>query len=372
MDAKLTRQRTIIVRLLLGAGILCVVALWAFEAHMGLVSAYDRYAYPLLLAGFVASFLMLGYQHSRRYVAEWTAYNSFVIYCAGGVASFAELEPATRLYTIANTLQWMPLMYVTAFLLFPKRQALFAAGTAFVLALSALSWLLYAGGSEGWTYIHGSLIINAYAVHLLTLLALSLFIVTQEAFERMRRQAQVLESAAFSDPLTGILNRRGLERMLTRHAEAPGAPMALILLDMDHFKSVNDRRGHLHGDRVLQAIVHGLRQMLRTEDVFGRWGGDEFLILADGASIEEATRLAERLRQAVADMPRSESYGVTLSAGVAVWDGRGGLEGAIRRVDAALYSAKHMGRDQIAIAQGDIAHAHRSGGDATIVPQGGA
>lgn len=367
MDAKLTRQRTLIVRLLLGAGILCVVGLWAFEARMGLVSSYDRFAYPLLLAGFVASFLMLGSRKSRQYIGEWTAYNSFVIYCAGGIASFADLEPATRLYTIANTLQWMPLMYVSAFLLFPKRQAIFAAGTAFLLALGALSWLLYSGGSEGWTYIHGSLILNAYVVHLLTLLALSLFIVTQEAFDRMRRQTEVLESAAFSDPLTGVFNRRGLERMLTRHADAPGIPMALILLDMDHFKSVNDRRGHLHGDRVLQAIVHRLRQTLRDEDVFGRWGGDEFLILADGATIEEATRLAERLRQTVADMPRAESYGVTLSAGVSLWDGQGGLEEAIRRVDAALYSAKHRGRDQVAIAHSDVT-SHSTGPEITVIP----
>lgn len=354
MDAKLARHRTLIVRLLLGAGILCVVALWVFESQMGLVSAYDVYAYPLLLSGFLASLILLGIQNGRQNLAEWTAYLAFVIYCAGGVASFSSLEPSTRLYTIANTLQWMPLMYVTAFLLFPKKQAMLAAGTAFLLALGALSWLLYASGSEGWTYIHGSLIINAYVVHLLTLLALSLFIVTQEAFERMRRQTAVLESAAFTDPLTGVSNRRGLERMLTRHAEAPGVPMALILLDMDHFKSVNDRRGHLHGDRVLQAIVHRLRQALRNEDLVGRWGGDEFLILADGATIEEATRLAERLRQAVSDMPRSESYGVTLSAGVSLWDGRGGLEEAIRRVDAALYSAKHQGRDQVAIAEGDM------------------
>ncbi|OYW56185.1 MAG: hypothetical protein B7Y84_00935 [Azorhizobium sp. 32-67-21] len=370
MDAKLSRQRTLIVRLMLAAGCVCIVGLWMFEAQTGLLSAYDKYAYPLLLSGFVASLLMIGAGARYRAVAEWTAYLSFVIYCAAGVCSFRTLDPDTRLYTIANTLQWMPLMYVTAFLLFPKRQAILAAAGAFALAVLALSWLVISEGPGAWTYIHGSLILNAYAMHLLTLLALSLFIVTQEALDRVRRQAETLESAAFTDPLTGVANRRGLERMMTRHAEAPGMHMALILLDMDHFKQVNDRRGHLHGDRVLQAIVHRLRQGLREDDVIGRWGGDEFLVLAQDTSSDEAQRLAERLRKIAADMPRSEASGVTLSAGVSLWDGHGGLNEALRRVDAALYVAKHQGRDQIALADGMVRLPAPA--EMTIAPQSGA
>ncbi|MBA4788707.1 MAG: GGDEF domain-containing protein [Rhizobiales bacterium] len=350
MDTKFIRQRTLIVRLLLGCGVLCTIALWLFEARSGLLSNYDRYGYPLLLTGFGVSFALLVAVPRLRTTAEVVGYATFVLYCAGAVLAFPSLPPDTRLYTIANTLQWMPLIYVTAFLLFKQRRAILAAGGAFAISLAALGWTLVTGAAGTWTAIHASLILNAYVVHLLALLALSLFVVTQSAFERMRKRTLVLESAAFSDALTGVANRRGLERILMRHAEQPGSPMALILLDMDHFKRVNDRRGHVFGDRVLQTIVDALRGALRADDLLGRWGGDEFLVIADGTSIEDARALAERLRQAAAALPANVSGGVTLSAGVSLWDGEGGLEEALRRVDIALYAAKNQGRDRVALA----------------------
>lgn len=351
MDTKFVRQRSLIVRLLLGCGVLCTVALWVFEAQSGLLSNYDRYGYPLLLAGFGVSFALLVMVPRLRMTAEIIGYATFVLYCTGAVVTFPSLPQETRLYTIANTLQWMPLIYVTAFLLFSQRRAILTAGGAFVLSLAALGWTLLTGPAGIWTTIYASLIVNAYVVHLVTLLALSLFVATQSAFERMRKRTLVLESAAFSDALTGVANRRGLERILMRHAEQPGLPMALILLDMDHFKRVNDRRGHVFGDRVLQTIVDALSGALRADDVLGRWGGDEFLVLADGTSLEDARALAERLRQAAAGLPPTVSGGVTLSAGVSLWDGEGGLEEALRRVDMALYAAKNQGRDRVALAE---------------------
>ncbi|WP_164738482.1 GGDEF domain-containing protein [Aquabacter cavernae] len=343
-----------IIRLLLGCGILCTSALWLFEGRFGLLSEYDRYGYPLLLTGFGLSFGLLLAVPRLRAVAEIIGYSTFVLYCACAVLAFPTLPTNTRLYTIANTLQWMPLIYVTAFLLFKQRKAMLAAGGAFGLSLAALAWTVATGTAGTWSAIHASLILNAYAVHLLTLLALSLFVVTQSAFERMRKRTLVLESAAFSDALTGVANRRGLERILMRHAEQPGMPMALILLDMDHFKRVNDRRGHVFGDRVLQTVVDALGGALRADDLLGRWGGDEFLVLADGTSVEDARALAERLRSAAAALPASASGGVTLSAGVSLWDGEGGLEEALRRVDIALYAAKNQGRDRVAMAETTI------------------
>ncbi len=350
MDKTFLRHRAFVIRLLLGCGTLCAVALWVFEAHTGLLSDFDRYGYPALLTGFGVSFAMLLAPARFWKAAELLGYATFVIYCACGVLAFPALPPATRIYTVSNTLQWMPLIYVTAFLLFAKRKAIVAAASAFLLNLAALIWTGLTAAEGLWDKIYASLIVNAYVVHLLTLLALSLFAATLDAFERVRKRAEVLEGVAFSDSLTGVANRRGLERILKRHAETPGAPMALILLDMDHFKGVNDRRGHVFGDRVLQTIVEALSGALRADDVLGRWGGDEFLVLADGASMDDTRALAERLRQVVAALPASVSGGVTLSAGVSLWNGEGGLEEALRRVDIALYAAKEQGRDRVAYA----------------------
>ncbi|MEW6257203.1 MAG: GGDEF domain-containing protein [Pseudomonadota bacterium] len=350
MDRKFIKQRAFVIRLLLGCGALCAMALWVFEARTGLISDFDRYGYPALLTGFGLSFVMLLAAPRLWKAAELLGYATFVIYCACGVMAFPALPAETRIYTIANTLQWMPLIYITAFLLFEKRKAVVAAGAAFALNLVALVWTSLTAAEGLWDKIYTSLIVNAYVVHLLTLLALSLFAATLDAFERVRKRAEVLESVAFSDSLTGVANRRALERILKRHAEQPGAPMALILLDMDHFKGVNDRRGHVFGDRVLQTIVEALSGALRADDVLGRWGGDEFLVLADGASMEDTRALAERLRGVAAALPASASGGVTLSAGVSLWNGEGGLEEALRRVDIALYAAKEQGRDRVAYA----------------------
>ncbi|TCT03159.1 sensor domain-containing diguanylate cyclase [Aquabacter spiritensis] len=349
MNRRLSAQRRLVARLLMASGIVCSGGLWAFEFRTGLISTYDRDAYPILIGVFVLSLGIHCALPARRRVAEWLAFLAYALYCILGILSFGTLDPAARLYTIANTLQWLPLVYVTAFVFFRKWEAIAAAATVYALALLALAWMVATGGTQTWDMIYGSLIVNSYLVNLLMLAMLSLFILTNQAFEDMREQAMVLESVAFSDALTGVANRRGLERILERYAAQPAHDMALILLDLDNFKGVNDRYGHVHGDQVLQAIVGALRQTLRGADQLGRWGGDEFLVLAENTGLGEAQMLAERLRRAVGRLAAAE--GVTLSAGVTTWDGSGGLEEALRRVDGALYSAKGDGRDRTALAQ---------------------
>lgn len=353
MEKKLAAHRRLIVRLLIGVGLVGTISLWTFEVQTGLISDYDRYGYPFLLTVFCVSTALLFVRPRWQRAAEWIAYLGFAIYCIVAVLFFGTLDPATRIYTIANTLQWMPLMYVTAYIFFRRWEAIAAASIVFALSIAALVWVLATGETATWDKVYASLIVNSYVVHLITLIALSLFVLTNQAFERMRDEAQVLESAAFSDPLTGVANRRGLERIFMGHAERPTHPMALILLDMDNFKRVNDMHGHLFGDRVLQAVVESVSQGLRGSDVLGRWGGDEFLVLASNTSLEDARQLADRLRQAVGHLPASASGGVTLSAGITTWDGRGGLEEALRRVDRALYVAKGQGRDRTALEQAE-------------------
>lgn len=350
MERELAAYRRRLVWLLIILGSAATIGLWTFELHAGLISDYDRRGYPFLLAMFGTSLAILALRPRWQRTAEWTAYLGFALYCIMAVLHFDTLDPATRIYTIANTLQWMPLLYITAFIFFRRWEAIAAAAVIFALTIAALVYML-ASGTDAWDKIYGSLIVNAYAVHFLTLIALSLFVLTNHAFERMNVRAHVLEDAAFSDMLTGVANRRGLERVLLRQAEAPAGSMALILLDMDNFKDVNDGHGHVFGDRVLQAVVQSLNDALRGSDVIGRWGGDEFLVLARDTSAEEARILADRLRRAVGNLAPEAGGGVTLSAGVTTWDGSGGLEEALRRVDRALYAAKHAGRDRTSLEQ---------------------
>jgi diguanylate cyclase (GGDEF)-like protein len=155
-----------------------------------------------------------------------------------------------------------------------------------------------------------------------------------------------------ADPLTGCLNRRGFEeRMEAELARAArsGLPVGLILLDLDHFKAVNDEHGHAAGDGVLAAVTHILREHLRAEDQLGRLGGEEFLALLPDAGEAAAASAAEKLRAEVAAARvahEGRDLAVTVSAGWATWAGEA-AEDLLRRADEALYEAKRSGRGRV-------------------------
>jgi len=168
----------------------------------------------------------------------------------------------------------------------------------------------------------------------------------QERIGRLNRDAQ-------TDPLTGLGNRRSLEFSLSLLA-AEGRAFSAIVLDIDHFKRVNDNHGHEVGDQVLRRLAELMRRCCREGDLLCRTGGEEFLMLLPGASLEVAAVVAERLRVTVQDTPVEPVGAVTVSLGVARWDGETGSEPGeiLNEADRALYRAKQAGRNRVAIARG--------------------
>jgi len=171
------------------------------------------------------------------------------------------------------------------------------------------------------------------------------------------RVLQHLTTQALTDALTGAVNRRGLmQRLEEIHLRArQGEPgYVVLMIDVDHFKAVNDEHGHSEGDNVLQRVAQSLRDGLRAGDVVARWGGEEFCVLLPRIRLAEAQALAERalLQVAASGKPR-----VTISIGMAEADlASEGAEAVIRRADAALYRAKKAGRNRV-VAAGDVAPA---------------
>lgn len=162
--------------------------------------------------------------------------------------------------------------------------------------------------------------------------------------------------AALVDPLTAVLNRRGFEaeaeRMLLRAAR-DGSSTALLLLDLDHFKSVNDSWGHAVGDLALRAVAKTMTAELRGGDVIGRLGGEEFVIALAGNRTNQAAVLAERVRRSVAALPirgGEASVDLTVSIGVAAHRGATSLDKLMAHADAALYRAKAAGRNRVELA----------------------
>ena len=164
------------------------------------------------------------------------------------------------------------------------------------------------------------------------------------------RTAEALRQTAMLDPLTGTLNRRGLFARLDPELErlTRDAQLAVIALDLDHFKRVNDRHGHEIGDLVLQKLSDTVRDCVREGDVFARVGGEEFLVVVTGPDAAGAPVLAERIRKAVAEMrldPPAPTVRVTVSAGVCLSARPMPLSMLMRGADEALYAAKRGGRD---------------------------
>jgi two-component system, cell cycle response regulator len=161
--------------------------------------------------------------------------------------------------------------------------------------------------------------------------------------EEIVAQAERLEALLFEDALTGLANRRFILTQLAGQvsgARRHDRPLSVAIIDVDHFKAVNDTRGHAEGDRVLLGVALALRAHLRAEDQLGRLGGEEFLALLPDTDAEAVEVAAEKLRASVWEV------GVTVSIGWAAWEGEMPEE-LLRRADEALYAAKAAGRDRV-------------------------
>jgi len=166
-------------------------------------------------------------------------------------------------------------------------------------------------------------------------------------------RSQTLEQAALTDGLTGMQNRRYFDDALREYLQEfrrIDRPVGLMILDLDHFKQVNDTHGHDVGDEVLRAVATCLRGMTRYHDVVARLGGEEFAVVTPNMDAELLARFAERIRKAIANMSilsGNVRLKVTTSVGLAVWDHKESAEDFYRRADRQLYEAKKQGRNRV-------------------------
>jgi diguanylate cyclase (GGDEF)-like protein len=172
----------------------------------------------------------------------------------------------------------------------------------------------------------------------------------------LNARSESLESLARSDAATGLLNRSGLkiglEELLLRHG-LKLFPMAVMFVDIDHFKRINDSLGHTAGDAVIAQVATHLRNHVTHNDLVARWGGEEFLLLCPRTCAEEAQRIAERLRTGVAQHGWPGAIPVTCSFGISVLAAGEDWLKAIERADGAMYRAKQAGRNRVVVAQAE-------------------
>lgn len=212
-------------------------------------------------------------------------------------------------------------------------------------AQGAALGLLYVSGGAQTDRVQAQALVESMAEQL------GLALVNLQLREKLRLQS-------LRDPLTGLFNRRYLDESLQREVsrcQRRKLPLAVLMLDVDHFKSFNDTHGHAAGDALLTAIAHALQANTRGEDLVCRYGGEEFTIVLVEASREDALRRAEQIRAAVAAVSvqylRQTLGPRTVSIGLAMLPEHGQTPAALlQQADAALYRAKAEGRDRVACA----------------------
>ena len=168
------------------------------------------------------------------------------------------------------------------------------------------------------------------------------------------RAGESLRLSALYDPLTGALNRRGLHSELRARIEPmpSGEGLAVVALDLDHFKAINDLHGHEAGDLVLQRFSETVRSCIRGEDLFARLGGEEFVVVLPGIGAGDAQHIAERIREEVEALefvPHGPALRVTVSLGVGTSTGPQPFQALMRIADQALYESKRLGRNQVQV-----------------------
>ncbi len=218
-----------------------------------------------------------------------------------------------------------------------------------------LKWYLFVekDESEALVEVRKILYINLGICLVITALVVMLMYLS------LGRYQHRIEKMAATDELTGMLNRQAftilMNRLLAAHERVPKA-ISVLMLDLDHFKRINDRHGHAAGDRTLCRVAQQLQQTLRKSDIAVRWGGEEFLVVLDDCEIGEARQIAEKIRQRVEhEQPTTDGaqIALTVSIGVSQLTGNELPEQVIGRADAALYQAKSSGRNRVSVVAAD-------------------
>src|SRR3954470_14883512 len=245
----------------------------------------------------------------------------------------------------------------------PAILMLFAHGSLFLLRTPLVAILPWSPTNE----VFGSVWLTVLSFEALLFTIAIAFILLAMAKERTEHRHK---TAAMIDPLTGIANRRSFlqegDDLMKRHA-SDARPAAVLLIDLDHFKSINDRFGHAIGDRVLQVFADAATGTLRSCDLVGRLGGEEFAALLYDAGREKALALAERIRASFAEAAAEvdgRPVGATVSIGV-VLNGEQPLDvpELLRQADQALYHAKERGRNRVELATLDLVFPRNEGAD---------
>jgi diguanylate cyclase (GGDEF)-like protein len=282
--------------------------------------------------------------------AIWSAVSTVAI-AVPVIAWFAIVQPALlpRLFVISLSIGYISTLIALELLRQAAGRIAYRLFSGFMLLYTAigLSRVVFAAfGVPPLLLHHGSLQAIGAAINIVFICALGIFFQLMIAGEL----TQAIEHRARHDLLTGTLNRHGIELRLAGEldrARRNEHPLSALLIDVDHFKFINDTHGHAAGDQALRSVAQCIARSLRSYDLLGRYGGDEFLLLLPETHAHHALEAAERIRSVVANspLPANLNHRPTISVGITETLPLDNASTLLARADAALYDAKHAGRN---------------------------
>lgn len=341
--------RVRVLRLMLALSAVAVAAMWYLEGSQGFLGLVDRIGYPVLLAVTSLGSALLTFRPGSIAAVAGTVFVTFIAYLLANyyyILFYLGLEFERSSYLLATLALWLPLGYVAGYVFFsPTVAVLTSLGIYTAIALPQV--LLPVDFSNSLVSQIVIAVLISHPVYIATLWGVAQL---KRHSLGVHDHAQNMSMAATEDSLTGIANRRGMLHALERVTQAlyrEQRPLALMLFDVDHFKSINDRFGHDMGDVVLISLTQGAKAHLRASDLLGRWGGEEFMILTLDQTAKQAMHMAERLRSELEQMTYPQAGTVTVSIGVTAYIPGEDVNEFIKRADDALYQAKARGRNRV-------------------------
>lgn len=238
---------------------------------------------------------------------------------------------------------WVPFFFIIVFLIFDQKMALFVSMVIFTttVVIGLGMSLIFKQEFTLQTYDSLFQFYISNAVYILALYYL-------QRFKLAFIQNEAMQHLADTDYLTNLPNRRLIEKKLNENSNRD-LEFSVILFDVDHFKKINDRFGHDIGDKVLKEFANLIQENIRDKDIVGRWGGEEFIIIANDLNAKQAVVFSDRLRKLIEEAAFSHQNKVTASFGVAEYRQKEKIKDVLKRADIALYMAKENGRNKVEI-----------------------
>lgn len=337
-----------VLRLMLAIAAVASAAMWYQEESLKLIGVVDRIGYPLMLAVTTLGAVLLFFRPESLHAVVTTVLGAFITYLLSDYyyLTYEVLSGSSSSYQLATMALWLPLGYVGCYVFYSPQVAV-RTSLAIYAAVSLPQWVLLGVDASSLGRQIAMAMLISHPVYIAALWGVAKLKVHANGVHDL---AQSMSAAATEDPLTGVANRRGMRHALetlTRAGTDLDRPVALLLLDVDGFKGINDKFGHAVGDDVLIALAHKVRTHLRNSDLLGRWGGEEFMILSLDHAGPQALQMADRLRTELEEHSYPDVGKVTVSVGVTMLIPGESIEAFVKRADDALYQAKERGRNRV-------------------------